>query len=73
MSMPWEKKYSLMKHPVGSRAFELFLTSESLSLKLKTKLAKGVTGHFVDLALDKYGSHIVDRCWQVSDITFKVQ
>lgn len=59
--------------PQGSRAFESILTSEQVNMKVKKKVIKNLEGRFVALAKDKFGSHVIERCWAVADIHTKEQ
>ncbi|KAI9278411.1 armadillo-type protein [Phascolomyces articulosus] len=59
--------------PQASRAFESILTSEHVGGKIKKKIMKNLQGHYVSIAKDKFGSHIMDRIWVVADISVKEQ
>lgn len=62
---------SLARNPSGSRVFEAFL-SGNLSLIAKERIVRKIFGCFVDIAADKYGSHVVDKCWFWSPLKLKV-
>ncbi|KAI9317229.1 armadillo-type protein [Dichotomocladium elegans] len=59
--------------PLGSRAFESILRSDEVNIKVKKRVTKNLEGRFVALAKDKFGSHIIERCWEVADINTKEQ
>ncbi|KAF9579668.1 Nucleolar protein 9 [Lunasporangiospora selenospora] len=66
-----ELMYSWTMDPVGSRVIEAFLTSSALNLKVKRKILRSFLGKYHTMALDRYGGHMVDKCWAVSDIEMK--
>ncbi|KAJ1556142.1 hypothetical protein HK405_006323 [Cladochytrium tenue] len=39
--------------------------------KAKAKLMYNLSGKFADLARDKYGSFLLDRCWSLADVPMK--
>lgn len=41
-------------------------------MKVKKKVIKNLEGRFVALAKDKFGSHVIERCWACADIHTKV-
>lgn len=64
----------LSLHPVGCRVVEAYIVSQQVGLKAKKRLLKSLAGNYADLAMDKYGSHIVDKLWsQVADMDDKEQ
>ncbi|ORX93043.1 ARM repeat-containing protein [Basidiobolus meristosporus CBS 931.73] len=71
LSQPLDSTYSWTLDPIGSRVVESFLTSPNVSLKAKRKIIRSFAGKYHEMAMDKYGSHIVDKCWAVSDIELK--
>ncbi|KAK9768120.1 Nucleolar protein 9 [Basidiobolus ranarum] len=71
LSQPLDVTYSWTLDPVGSRVIESFLTSPNVSLKAKRKIIRSFAGKYHEMAMDKYGSHMVDKCWAVSDIELK--
>ena len=73
LSLPKEETYGWTKNPSASRAFESFLTEKRVGLKIKRKILRNLEGKFAEMAKDKYGCHIVDRCWAVADIKQKVR
>lgn len=60
----------MARHPVGSHVLEGLLTCD-ISVKKKTKLLGKFKGSFTSLAMDKFGSHVVDKCWSQADIKTK--
>ncbi|KAI8048763.1 armadillo-type protein [Gilbertella persicaria] len=57
--------------PMGSRAFEAVVASVHVNDKIKKKILRDLSGKYVSLAKDKFGSHILDKCWLVADIDSK--
>ena len=69
LELPTETLLHLALNHVGCRVIEAFISSPEIGLKAKKKLLRSFSKHFADLAMDKYGSHIVDKLWsQVADI-----
>ncbi|KAI9599477.1 armadillo-type protein [Syncephalis fuscata] len=58
-------------NPIASRVLEAFFTVDTVSEKTKRKLAEQWTGTWHQLALDRYGGHILDKYWAVADISHK--
>ncbi|KAJ3300786.1 Nucleolar protein 9 [Borealophlyctis nickersoniae] len=71
MSTPTDTTYSYIFDPITSRVVEAILISPHVSLKIKRKILRNLQGKFVDMAKDKYGSHMVDKCWAVADLALK--
>ncbi|KAI8997280.1 armadillo-type protein [Pilobolus umbonatus] len=57
--------------PGGSRAFEAIIASPTVNAKMKKKIIRDLTGKFASLAKDRFGSHILEKCWLVADIDAK--
>ncbi|KAI9485853.1 MAG: armadillo-type protein [Benjaminiella poitrasii] len=57
--------------PAGSRAFEAIVASPYVNEKIKKKIMRDLGGKYTMLAKDKFGSHILDKCWLVADIDSK--
>ncbi|KAI8971901.1 armadillo-type protein [Mycotypha africana] len=57
--------------PVGSRAFESVIASHHVNDKMKKKVMRDLLGKYTSLAKDKFGSHIMDKCWLNADIDMK--
>ncbi|KAJ1912757.1 Nucleolar protein 9 [Mycoemilia scoparia] len=59
-------------NPVGSRIVEAILKSPTVPLKLKRKIVLNFMTHYAEIGCNKYGSHIVDACWnEAGDIVLK--
>lgn len=56
----------------ASRMIEEAEKSETISYDLKWKLIKKLSGSFVAIAKDKFGSHVIDKFWAASDLDMKV-
>ncbi|KAG0164059.1 Nucleolar protein 9 [Apophysomyces sp. BC1034] len=56
---------------VTNRAYESILISETVNEKMKKRILKNLQNTYPALAKDKFGSHIVERCWAVADIEMK--
>ncbi|KAL5039671.1 hypothetical protein BDV3_002764 [Batrachochytrium dendrobatidis] len=54
--------------PISSRVIESILSSATIAVKFKRRLIRIFFGSFVDLSIDKYGSHFVDKCWAVASL-----
>ncbi|KAJ2718090.1 Nucleolar protein 9 [Coemansia sp. Benny D115] len=65
------KIYSWCKDPSGSRIIDALIKSTQIPAKTKQRVIEQFSGHFSDLAMNKYGSFILDACWEVSDVDFK--
>lgn len=57
--------------PIASHVLEGLLSSTMASNKSKRALVEVFRGSFVALALDKYGSHFVDKCWLACNLELK--
>ncbi|KAG0801718.1 hypothetical protein G6F17_002598 [Rhizopus arrhizus] len=57
--------------PAGSRAFEAILISNEINQKMKKKILRDLLFKYTALAKDKFGSHILEKCWLVADIEMK--
>ncbi|KAJ2712353.1 Nucleolar protein 9, partial [Coemansia spiralis] len=66
-----ERMMSWCKDASGSRIIEAIVSSPHIPKKTKLRVLQGYAGRFVDLAADKYGSHVVDSCWAAAGIEFK--
>ncbi|KAI9103148.1 armadillo-type protein [Phlyctochytrium arcticum] len=71
MSLPVERFLKWSQDPIGSHLVETLLLCPGLHQKAKRKIIRTFVGHYPTLACNKYGSHIVDKCWAVADITLK--
>ncbi|KAJ2140510.1 Nucleolar protein 9 [Coemansia sp. RSA 564] len=66
-----DRMYSWCKDPSGSRIIEAIISSEHIPLATKRQVLDQYSNKYADLAVNKYGSHIVDACWKVSDMPYK--
>ncbi|KAJ2013130.1 Nucleolar protein 9 [Coemansia sp. S155-1] len=66
-----EKIFSWCKDPSGSRIIEAILKSKQVPANSKRRVLEQHLGRYAELAMDRYGSHIVDACWETADIQFK--
>ncbi|KAJ1856843.1 Nucleolar protein 9 [Coemansia sp. RSA 1822] len=66
-----DRMYSWCKDPSGSRIIEAIISSEHIPLTTKRKVLEQYSNKYADLAVNKYGSHIVDACWKISDMPYK--
>jgi hypothetical protein len=71
LKIPSDVKISLVKDQTSSRLIESVLDSTT-SKKNKRSIIESFVGEFCDLACDKYASHFVDKCFNNSNIEFKV-
>lgn len=55
---------------IGSRVLEA-ISRADVGLKRKASLLKKLKGHYGALALDKFGSHVVDRFWAIAELKNK--
>jgi len=56
---------------IASRVIESFLLSTQVILKAKRKILHMFDGSYGEIACNRYGSHLVDKCWAVSDLKMK--
>ncbi|ORX54716.1 ARM repeat-containing protein [Piromyces finnis] len=56
---------------IASRVIESFLQSSQVILKAKRKILHMFDGNYGEIACNRYGSHLVDKCWAVSDLKMK--
>ena len=59
--------------PIKSRIIEALLTSNTVPPKSKKKVIQLFLGKFAEFSMDKYASHLVDKCWAVAPIQLKVK
>jgi nucleolar protein 9 len=57
---------SFSTHPNGSRVIEACLDSPTVSSSVKQRTIRKIRDHVDTLAVDKFGSHIVDRAWRLA-------
>jgi len=56
---------------IACRVIESFLLSTQVLLKAKRKILHMFDGNYGQIACNRYGSHLVDKCWAVSDLKMK--
>ncbi|KAJ3089729.1 Nucleolar protein 9 [Physocladia obscura] len=71
MSIPSTETYSWLYTPLGSRIYEKILRCSSTPFKATKKLLHSLHPNYAALAVDKFGSYVVDACWSVADIDAK--
>ncbi|TPX70190.1 hypothetical protein SpCBS45565_g01889 [Spizellomyces sp. 'palustris'] len=71
MALPVETTVRWSQDAVASHLLETLLITSTLNTKAKRKLIRGWLGSFVPMACNKYGSHVVDKCWAVADLALK--
>ncbi|KAI8905769.1 armadillo-type protein [Powellomyces hirtus] len=71
MALTPEESRGWASDAVASRVIEQFLLAPAVSTKAKRKVIRGWLGSFSAIASDKFGSHVVDKCWAVADIGLK--
>eukprot|EP00004_Rigifila_ramosa_P019531 TRINITY_DN4980_c0_g1_i1.p1 TRINITY_DN4980_c0_g1~~TRINITY_DN4980_c0_g1_i1.p1 ORF type:complete len:761 (-),score=212.89 TRINITY_DN4980_c0_g1_i1:12-2273(-) len=69
--LPAEILFALAKDRAASHIFQLFLQLPTVQQKTKKSAIAKMKGQFVELALDKSGSHIVEQCFAAADINQK--
>lgn len=61
------------KHPVASHVIDAALESPTVSPKDRRKLLLRFSGHYHELADDRLGSRVADKCWATADVFLKVR
>ncbi|KNC78971.1 hypothetical protein SARC_08617 [Sphaeroforma arctica JP610] len=69
LDLPAEQLLSLCMQSLG-RPVDTFLEC-TVDVGKKNKLMKLLKGSYAKLAMDKYGSRVVDACWAVADLKLK--
>ncbi len=67
-----EERIRIAHNSFGSRVFDVFLDSATVSPNKKRQLVLDFIGHYHHLVDDKVGSRVGDRCWEFSDTYLKV-
>lgn len=67
-----EERIRIAHNSCGSRVFDIFLDSATVSPNKKRQLVLDFIGHYHHLVDDKVGSRVGDRCWEFSDTYLKV-
>lgn len=61
----------LSRHAAGSRVIEAFLVGGAMSAKAMQRVGRHFKGHLAQIAMDKYGSHVVEKLWKLSPLANK--
>ncbi|KAF9448476.1 hypothetical protein P691DRAFT_800795 [Macrolepiota fuliginosa MF-IS2] len=70
-TLPIEEQISLAHNSVSSRVYDILLSSSSITSKAKRAFVTSFIGHYHELADDRFGSRVADRCWDFSDTYLK--
>ena len=62
---------SLARNAAGSRVIEAFLVGGGMSAKALQRVGRHFKSHLAQVAMDKYGSHVVEKLWKLSPLTAK--
>ncbi|PJF17611.1 hypothetical protein PSACC_02552 [Paramicrosporidium saccamoebae] len=57
---------AMSMHPNGSHVVEAIMSSRTVSDTVKQRTIRKLRDHVDTLAADKFGSHIVDKCWNLA-------
>ncbi|KAJ3182133.1 Nucleolar protein 9 [Gaertneriomyces sp. JEL0708] len=71
LSLPLPLVSYYARHPAAAHVLDAFLLSSHIDIKFKRKLIRQWVPILSDLAVDKYGSRIVEKCYAVADIAVK--
>lgn len=71
VTIPAETLHEWIREPITSRILEAILDSVTASNKSKRDLILKFSGSFTALAVDKYASHFLDKCWNSSNLEMK--
>lgn len=71
LNLSAETKIKWSKDIIASHAIDSFFTSPNISIKAKRKMIRGFDSQYDKLALDKFGSRVLDKCFEVADIEGK--
>ncbi|XP_006459728.1 hypothetical protein AGABI2DRAFT_202089 [Agaricus bisporus var. bisporus H97] len=70
-SLSLEERIQLAHNSSSSRIYDVLLDSSTIPSKTKRSFVLGFIGHYHQLADDRFGSRIVDRCWNFADTYLK--
>ncbi|KXN83539.1 Nucleolar protein 9 [Leucoagaricus sp. SymC.cos] len=70
-SLSVEERIRLAQHRVSSRVYDALLCSSTIPSKAKRSFILGFIGHYHQLVDDRFGSRVVDRCWDFADTYLK--
>ncbi|KAI8800486.1 armadillo-type protein [Cladochytrium replicatum] len=65
--------FNWARDATSSRVLEGVLESKTVAEDRKKRLVKMFQEQFGEMSVDKYGSHVVDKCWDFADVETKVQ
>ncbi|RKP13745.1 armadillo-type protein [Piptocephalis cylindrospora] len=71
LAEPAQIRVAWCKDPTASRVVESILESRTVGLKAKRLILTGFLDHYHELAMDKFGGHVVDKCWAMADLEMK--
>ncbi|KAJ1674941.1 Nucleolar protein 9, partial [Spiromyces aspiralis] len=71
VAMPVATMCRWARNSTGSRVIEAVLRSSTVPVKQKRKIVFNFSTHYTEIGCDKYGSHIVDACWEASNLEVK--
>jgi len=66
-SLPVTELINLSRNSISSRVLDEFLDSKTVPQKAKRKFLLSLIGHYHELADDRIGSRVADRCWASAD------
>lgn len=72
LSMEVKALKALSCSPSGSHVLDAFIKGPSVSDKARDKLINKLRGCFCELAMDKYGSRVLDNVWDVATLNQKI-
>lgn len=61
----------LSRHAAGSRVIEAFIVGGAMSAKALQRLSRHFKSHLGQIAMDKYGSHVIEKLWKLSPLATK--
>ncbi|KAF5364123.1 hypothetical protein D9756_000966 [Leucocoprinus leucothites] len=70
-SLSMEERIHLAQHSISSRVYDALLNSPSVPSKSKRAFVMSFIGHYHQLADDRFGSRVADRCWDFADTFLK--
>ena len=59
------------RNPSVSRAMESIFTSSTLTVKTKKAMVRMLQGKLADVAVDRFGSFLIEKCWDAADMQLK--
>lgn len=61
----------LSRNAAGSRVIEAFLVGGAMSPKALQRISRHFKGNLSQIAMDKYGSHVIEKLWKLSPLAAK--